>query len=346
MKQFIYLSAICIISLSACTGAFKKSDNGLEYKIISSGSGKTIGYGNFMQIHIKQVYGGTKDSILMNTHDGMPRIQILDSVSTPIAYFKILIQMKKGDSLVLRLLSDSAFKNSPSEMPPFMQKGKYLYTHVSLLNIFETKEQADSANAAEIIIAKPKMYKKQMVEIEKMLLSKKDQLVMDKKIINDYLLKNNIKATPNKWGTYVAINAAGTGEKINNNSIVVVNYTGKTLDSSRVFDSNIDPKFNHVQPYSVNMMEIGSVILGWTDALMQLQKGTKATIYIPSVLAYGASGNGSEIKPNENLIFDIEVIDVTTEEAYAAKQKAMQEEMMDKMKQGQNLDSTQKKADK
>jgi|APGre2960657404_1045060.scaffolds.fasta_scaffold11571_2 FKBP-type peptidyl-prolyl cis-trans isomerase FkpA len=336
MKQFIYLSAICLLALSACTGSFKKGDNGLEYKIITTGSGKTIGYGNFMQIHIKQVYAGTKDTILMDTRDYMSRIQVLDSAGTPLAYFKILKQMRKGDSLVIRLLTDTVFKDSKNEMPPFMKKGKLLYTHVKMVNFFETKDQADSANKAETILAKPRIYKKQIEEIEKGLITKKTQLEAESKAIEAFLAKNNIKATKTTWGTYIAVSAEGTGEKISNKDIAVVNYTGRTLDSGKVFDSNIDPKFMHVQPYEVSLSELGGIILGWTDALMQLKKGSKATVYIPSTLAYGEGGSGDKIKPGDNLIFEIEVLDVQSEEAYAAKQKAMQEEMMKKMQESQN----------
>jgi FKBP-type peptidyl-prolyl cis-trans isomerase FkpA len=305
MKQFIYLSAVCMLALSACTGAFKKGDNGLEYKIISSGSGKTIGYGNFMQIHIEQVYAGTKDTVLMDSRDYMSRIQLLDSVSTPLAYFKILKQMKKGDSLVIRLLTDTVFKDPKNAMPPFMKKGKYLYTHVSLVNMFETKEQADSANKAETILAKPRIYKKQIEEIEKGLADKKTQLDAESKTIEAFLAANNIKATKTKWGTYIAISTEGTGEKISNKDVAVVNYTGRTLDSGKVFDSNIDPKFMHAQPYEVNLGELGGIILGWTDALMQLKKGSKAVIYIPATLAYGEGGSGDKIKPGDNLILKL-----------------------------------------
>lgn len=333
MKQFLYLSVICLVGLSACTGSFKKGDAGLEYKIIASGSGNKIGYGNFMQIHIKQVYGGTKDTVLLDTHDFMSRIQIMDSVNTPLSYYKIISQMRKGDSLVIRLLTDTAFKDAGQPMPEYMKKGKYLYTHVKMVNFFETREQADSANKAESILAKPRIYKKQMEEIEKDLAGKKEQLSKDSKIIEDYLAKNNIKAEKTKWGTYVAITTEGTGDPLNNSIIASVNYTGRTLDSGKVFDSNIDPKFNHLQPLDVNIGELGSVILGWTDALLKLKKGSKATVYIPSSLGYGVQGNGNEIKPNDNLIFDMEVIDVTNEEAFAAKQKAMQEEMMKKMQE-------------
>jgi FKBP-type peptidyl-prolyl cis-trans isomerase FkpA len=343
MKQFIYLAAICMLALSACTGKFKKGD-GLEYKIISSGSGKTAAYGNFIQMHIKQVYAGAKDTVLLDTRDYMSRIQLLDTVNTPLSYYKLLKQLKVGDSLVIRLLTDTVFKDPKNAMPPFMKKGKYLYTHVKLINIFETREQADSANQAESNLAKPRIYKKQIEEIEKELLGKKAQIEADSKLIESYLAKNNIKAQKGKWGTFISILTEGTGEKINNSSVAIVNYTGRTMDSAKVFDSNVDPKFGHPQPYEVKVGELGSIILGWTDALLELKKGTKAVIYIPSSLAYGPSGNGEKIKPNENLMFDMEVTDVISEEAFTLKQKTMQEEMIKKMQdeQQKNADSTKK----
>lgn len=333
MKQFIYLAAICMLALGACTGSFKKGD-GLEYKIISSGNGQKVAYGNYIQIHIKQVYAGTKDSVLSDTRDYMSRIQVLDSVNTPLAYFKVLKQMKKGDSAAIRLLTDTVFKDAKNPMPDFMKKGKYIYIHIKLLNIFETREQADSANRAESISAKPRIFKKQMEEIEKNLVTKKSQLDADSKLIEDYLTKNNLKAQKTKWGTFIATSAEGTGPIISEKDVALVNYTGRTLDSGKVFDSNTDPKFKHgeeaQQPIPVNISELGGIIVGWTDALLHLKKGSKATIIIPSTLGYGPGGNGDRIKPNENLVFDMEVVDVVSEEAYMAKMKAMQEELMRK----------------
>ena len=172
-----------------------------------------------------------------------------------------------------------------------------------------------------------------MVLIEKELLSKKAQLDADCKIIEAYLAKNNIKAQKTKWGTYIAISTEGTGEKISSTDIAVVNYTGRTLDSGKVFDSNLDPAFKHVQPLEVEIANLGGIIFSWTDALLQFKKGTKAVIYVPSSLGYAERGKDDKIKPNDNLIFDMEVIDVTTEAAAMAKQKAMQEEMMKKMQE-------------
>jgi FKBP-type peptidyl-prolyl cis-trans isomerase FkpA len=334
MKKYVYLALIGMLGLASCTESFKKGDNGIEYKIISNGNGKKLSYGNFMQLHIMEMYKSTKDTTLSDTRDFMPRILVFDSVSTPIAYFKILRQLKKGDSAVLRVLTDSLFKSMPDKMPPFMSKGKYLYTTVKLVNIFENVSQADSAQKAEIELAKPKMLKKQLESIDKNVAESKDQINMDSKLITDYLTKNNIKATKARWGTFVAIQNEGTGAPVTTNDVVSVNYTGRTLDSGKVFDSNTDPKFQHVQPYQVDITQMSGVVVGWLDGLLQLKKGSKATFYIPSSLGYGKDGNGM-IKPNDNLIFDIEVVDVENKADYAkkmeAQQKAMQEEQQRKM---------------
>lgn len=346
MKKFFYLSVFCASALAACTGgAFTKTKDGVEYKIISKGEGKTVGYGNYIQMHITQLYNnGTKDTVLMDTRDMMPRIQILDSVNTPLTYFTILSKMKKGDSLVLRILTDTAFKKNIQEMPPFMKKGKYLYTLVKMVNIFETQEQADSANKAERFIAKPIIYKKQLEEIEKDLATKKQQADTDDKLIQEYLTKNNIKAHKTKWGTYVSITTEGTGENLTTDNIAILNYTGRTLDSGKVFDSNTDPKFKHTEPLEVNLGEFGGIILGFPDALLQMKKGTKATVFIPSVLAYGANGREPSIKANDILIFDMDVTNATTEEEAIAKQQAMQDKMIEEQKRV--TDSLQKASKK
>jgi len=332
MKQFFYLSVFCVLAFTACTESFKKGEKGLEYKIISKGSGSTLKYGEYMQFYIKQVYSGTKDTVLQDTREYMPKIQLFDSASIPVEYFKILSKAKKGDSVVVRVLTDSIFKDAGQPMPLFMKKGKYLFLHFKIMNIFQTGEQADSANKAEMVAARPRIYKKQLEMIEKDMETNKLQIEADGKKISDFLTKNNIKATKTKWGTYIVIQAEGTGEKVTSNHIATVNYTGRTLDSAVVFDSNIDPKFGHTQPYDVNMTELGGpqgVILGWTDALLQLKKGSKATVYIPSSLGYGKNGNGPLIKADANLVFDIEVLDLSTLADMQAKQEEMQKKMIE-----------------
>ena len=78
-----------------------------------------------------------------------------------------------------------------------------------------------------------------------------------------------------------------------------------------------------------------------------MKKGSKATIYVPSSLAYGKNGRQG-IKPNENLIFDMEVMDIITPEQNEAMQMARQQEQMamqQKMQQ-QMQEESMKKAQK
>jgi len=136
----------------------------------------------------------------------------------------------------------------------------------------------------------------------------------------------------------------GTGAQLTKNDVASVNYTGKTFDSSKVFDSNTDPAFKHVQPYDVPLGQLGGVILGWPDALLQMKRGTKATVYIPSSLAYGKDGRQPEIKGDAILVFDMEVVGVSSEAEMMAKQEAQQKQQQEA--QQRMMDSLQKAAPK
>ena len=193
--------------------------------------------------------------------------------------------------------------------------------------------------------AKAKAYKKTEGLIEKEIADSAALMKKDDQIINDYLTKNNIKANKTPWGTYVSITTPGTGANITENDVAVVNYTGKTFNDS-TFDSNTDKAFNHVEPLYVEMDQF-RLIPGWIDGLKLMQKGSKGKIVIPSVLAYGGNGKPPKIGPNENLVFDIEVTDVVTQDQYQkemeAKQKMMQmqQQMMQQQMQMQKQQQQQ-----
>jgi FKBP-type peptidyl-prolyl cis-trans isomerase len=52
---------------------------------------------------------------------------------------------------------------------------------------------------------------------------------------------------------------------------------------------------------------VGQVIKGWDEALVMMHVGSKATILLPSSIAYGAQGAGPQIPPFSPLLFDVEV---------------------------------------
>jgi peptidylprolyl isomerase/FKBP-type peptidyl-prolyl cis-trans isomerase FkpA len=96
----------------------------------------------------------------------------------------------------------------------------------------------------------------------------------------------------------------GTGEATKSGDKVTVNYTG-TFEDGKKFDSNVDPAFNHVQPFSFTL-GAGQVIQGWDQGVLGMKVGEKRKIFIPYTLGYGENGYGP-IPPKANLIFEVEV---------------------------------------
>jgi FKBP-type peptidyl-prolyl cis-trans isomerase FkpA len=286
------------------------TDDNLEYKIIQRNTGKPIRYGNYMQLQVKQVYSGNTDTILMDTRKTCPTIQLFDSTSVPQPYYNIVRQLKTGDSLTIRMLTEHAFKDTWSTMPAFMEKGKYLYTGIILLNIFESAQLADSADKAEKKIAKPRIYANMIAAIENEIAGNKNKIEADGKLIEAVLLKKNIKASKTSWGTYITVIKEGTGRQIDNNCLVTINYTGKIMKTGKIIDSNTMPSFHHVVPYEIDISEPTTVILGLYDGLLRLKKGTWARLYIPSPLAYGSNGMEPLVKPDEILVFEVKVLTV------------------------------------
>jgi len=92
-----------------------------------------------------------------------------------------------------------------------------------------------------------------------------------------------------------------------NGDTLIMNYTGRLTDGT-VFDSNVDPKFGHVEPFEF-VLGAGQVIQGWDEGLLGMKVGEKKTLTIPPEKAYGNHAIGS-IPANSTLIFDVELVGI------------------------------------
>jgi FKBP-type peptidyl-prolyl cis-trans isomerase len=123
--------------------------------------------------------------------------------------------------------------------------------------------------------------------------------IIEKKVMKDSdIVKLDIQVTQ-----------AGTGSLVSKaGDTLSMNYTGKLLNGNK-FDSNVDPAFNHVQPFQFKL-GAGQVIQGWDQGLVGMKVGEKRTLTIPSAMGYGARGAGSSIPPNAALVFDVELLKI------------------------------------
>ena len=109
---------------------------------------------------------------------------------------------------------------------------------------------------------------------------------------------------------YVVLQAPKEGAKSpTRGKKVAVHYTGwldKNGEKGAKFDSSVD----RGMPFTF-IVGVGQVIAGWDEAVLGMKVGEKRRLYIPASLGYGARGAGAIIKPNSNLIFEVELIKVS-----------------------------------
>jgi FKBP-type peptidyl-prolyl cis-trans isomerase FkpA len=302
--QSIFVALLAVTVLASCGGgSFKKTKGGLLYKIIPGSKGKKVSAGKFFELQFGETRykGSDKDTLLSDPANTGSQIVPFDSATLPPDYYAIFAQMSKGDSVIIRQSTDSIIKSSQGMLPPFIKKGAFIVSTFKVLDVLDTKEDADKANLAIMEKARTRDSIRALEQIKK-----------DDKIISEHLAKNNITATKTAKGVYVTVSNPGAAEKATDGQQVSVKYTGMSFDGTK-FDSNVDSTFGHLDPY---IFVLGSVppgsIAGFEDAIKQIGKGGKLKAYIPSALAYGAQGSPPRIKANESLVFEIELIDVTT----------------------------------
>lgn len=96
----------------------------------------------------------------------------------------------------------------------------------------------------------------------------------------------------------------GEGDAAQTGDTVSVHYTGWLVDGTE-FDSSRESG----QPFEFTLGQ-GDVISGWDEGVAGMMIGGVRKLYIPSELAYGASGRPPVIPGNAALVFEVELIAV------------------------------------
>jgi len=97
----------------------------------------------------------------------------------------------------------------------------------------------------------------------------------------------------------------GTGPAAQAGQTVTVQYVGANFKDGKQFDASWD----RGEPFSFPLGG-GQVIQGWDQGLQGMKVGGRRMLVIPPDLGYGPQGQPPVIKPNETLVFVVDLLGV------------------------------------
>ena len=97
----------------------------------------------------------------------------------------------------------------------------------------------------------------------------------------------------------------GDGPEAVAGKTVDVQYVGVAYSTKQQFDASWD----RGQPFTFPL-GAGRVIQGWDQGVAGMKVGGRRELIIPPALGYGSRGAGSAIKPNETLVFVVDLLGV------------------------------------
>lgn len=303
-KSILLLAAAVGLAATACKN-FEKGEGGLEYKYLKQGDGEKAKEGDILAFNF--VVSTDRDSTLANSYDmGLPQVQpVMPDSLLQNAYpgdpNTILRMLGEGDSAIFRINLDTMAARTGQPKPEFADK--YIQYTIKVEKLFRKGNLTDSALYAQV-----NEYFE--TEIEKIKNAEAGK-------IEGYVKKNKLEPKKTASGLQYVITKEGTGPVPAVGDTVVLNYTG-ALTTGKIFDTNDAEKakkneiHNPMRTYEPIRVAVGKdpVIAGWTEALQLLNKGTKATLLIPSAIGYGERGSMGAIPPYAPLVFEVEVLDI------------------------------------
>lgn len=298
------LIGLMLVLCVACNKSERETPSGLKFKVVKEGTGVPVRVGDVLIFNF--IFKDSKDSVWRSTYemDFPPYILMPDTagMKREDGMTQMLRMITPGDSVVLDISIKDFFKDIVRQpIPPDFD--------TTLIFTYQIKAESTMTRDSFAIYQREFYQRKQA-----------EQVIKDSTAIEAYLAKNNLTAQKTKSGLYYIITKPGKGENGQSGQAAKVDYTGYTLDGV-YFDTSVksvaiekglyNPEREKYMPYAPYDVTIdrSQVIMGWHEALKVLNKGSKATIIVPSRMAYGPQGK-NQIKPNEVLVFELEVVDL------------------------------------
>jgi FKBP-type peptidyl-prolyl cis-trans isomerase len=307
----VLLVAAIAWSCSSKYPGFDKADSGLYYKLYDISKDTTKARtGDWVYLNLKyiaKVKG--KDTLLFDSRapqmgGEQVRFQLPPSDFKGDLY-EAIGMLEMGDSGEFMINTDSLFIKTfkMPQRPAIIDSNSVLHFYVQLVNVES--------------VAKMK--------------------VKEGELLTKYLADNKITAAPTATGIYILASNPGAGMKIDTGCAVQLHFNVTKIDGKEIFSSYSRPepiKFQYGNRFDTPGLE---------EAVGTLKKGGKATIIVPSTMAFGEQGRGNLVGPYSTLIYNVEIMDVKSKADYE-KEQAVEKKKMEKEQAEAKKKDDQKKA--
>ncbi len=283
MKRILFFIFLSLCLYSCKTNEYKTDSSGMKYKFYTCNEkAKTPVPGDIVVLYMR--YTTENDSVLFDTREmqGQPfRMKVKPRSTNGGTIDDAFAMMHEGDSARFIVDAERFFlETKGSEVPGFIKPKSKLVFDIKLVEIFSYENFLEEQKKSQVTNAES-----------------------EKSMLDVYLHNANITVKPESSGLYYIEQLAGKGAYPKAGQKVTIHYTGSFL-SGEVFDSSLQ----RGEPFT---FEFGAnqVIPGMEEGVGKMKPGGKATLIIPSGLAYGKE-QYKMIPPYSTLIFEIELIKI------------------------------------
>ncbi|WP_420582260.1 FKBP-type peptidyl-prolyl cis-trans isomerase [Reichenbachiella sp.] len=304
MKYNTLIAILAISILSVACSEERTTNSGIKVKIIEKGEGTALVDSTILRLNMKYMNENGNEQWSSEKAGAPVPLQYIKEVwSTSGTMYEALEIMNVGDSASFEVATKDLFENTfKTAIPDSLDTAGNMTFYARVVSMM-TIEEFQAFQKEEYEKAQEKRKEEMAAAQAKKLEDAAETIKKDGETIDAFLAENNITAETTESGLRYVITQEGEGESASAGNQVSVHYNGTLLDGTK-FDSSYD----RGQPFGFVLGQ-GRVIMGWDEGIALLNKGAKATFYIPSTLAYGERATGS-IPANSILKFDVELVDI------------------------------------
>lgn len=303
MKYNTLLAILAISILSIACSEERTTKSGIKVKVLEKGDGTALVDSTILRLNMKYLNSNGNEQWSSAKAGSPVPIQYIKEVwGQSGTMYEALEIMNVGDSVTFAVSAQDLYENTfKTGIPDTLDSASNMTFYAKIVSMMTT-EEFQAFQKEEYEKAQEKRREEMEAAQAKRLEEAAEVIKKDGETIDAYLAENNITAQTTESGLRYVITEPGEGENAAKGNQVSVHYNGTLLDGTK-FDSSYD----RGQPFQFPLGQ-GRVIMGWDEGIALLNKGAKATLYIPSTLAYGERAMGS-IPANSILKFDVELVD-------------------------------------